>query len=74
MMCCIAEVPELSAASMKEQELPVVSVLETEEDTIQIQVVETLGQVHQVNGFRLLLTGWKAALVNDTMVMDLGAD
>ncbi|XP_062840858.1 transcription factor E4F1 [Trichomycterus rosablanca] len=44
----IRTVPQPSAASQKEQQLPVVSVLETVQDAIHIQVVETLGEVHQV--------------------------
>ena len=46
--CFIAEVQQPAVLYQKEQTIPVVSVVEAAQHGIHIQVVEDLGQVHQV--------------------------
>lgn len=47
-LCRTAEVQQPPVLPEKEQQLPVVSVLQTVQDAVHIQVVEDLRQVHQV--------------------------
>ncbi|KAI5097411.1 transcription factor E4F1, partial [Silurus meridionalis] len=47
-LCCTVEVEQPPVLPEKEQQLPVVSVVQTVQDAVHIQVVEDLGQIHQV--------------------------
>lgn len=55
MVCCTVEVQQQPPVlAEKEQPLPVVSVVQTVQDAVHIQVVQDLGQVHQVICWNLI--------------------